>query len=484
MAVLWRVLSHPGLTLVLTLLSAGLVAAMWMLPQLPGQLADEPVSSGRWLGDVSTEYGQWGSLFLALGLFHVVRSPLLFIVLTVMAAKVGAWLADEIAAALQLRAAAHVIGAGQTDVTEPLPMPAPPEIVREQVLLSTWPLDEEWLRANLAKSYPTVVIQSTLVDEPDATERRYLGLRNERFGLLRALAPGGMLLALTGVWLTVMLGEQVITPILAPGETYRSVETGLSVRYVPPLTVFEGSVVSDGTDPVEQADLISVGGQGDPPYPAVRVFFVEPGTDVQQAELGLSAPTTVAPNGARVTMWTEGAALWVASESPFLARPGSDRRLPDIGLAFNQRGGEESILLPDLSAGLRIVARPAGAWNDFLPIVVELYRSGREEPVLRGEVQLGERAIINLDGAEAIHVAAMPGVRVEARQSPGMPLVWIGLALVLASGVAFVRPPGFAVVQARLWPAGGTLVTVQSNRQESAAEILAALATQDPKPSS
>lgn len=468
------------MTVLLTVLSAGLVAAVWMLPQLPGQLADEPVSAGRWLGDVSTEYGQWGTLFLALGLFHVVRSPLLFVVLTGLAAKAGAWLAEEVAAARQFRAVAQVLLAEPSDGADALPLPAPPSIAREQVLLPVWPPDGEALREHLLKSYAKVVTGMDDVEASDAAEQRFLGLRNERLSLLRMLAPGGMLIALTGIWLSVMLGEQMLTPILAPGETYRSVESGISLRYMPPLSVVEDAGTRE-SGPVEQADEFIIGGAGSPPRLAVMVSFAEPGADLQQAELGLSAPEVNAPNGAHVTMRSEGVALWVAAQSPTLARPGSDRLRSEISLVFSQRGGEESILLPDLSAGLRFVARPGGARNDSRPIVVELYRSGLEEPVLRGEVPIGESASIKLDGAESIHVVAMPGLRVEARQAPGLALVWFGLALMAVAVIAYVRPPGFLMVQARPWPPDGTLVTVQSNRRESAARVSAALVAPDVK---
>lgn len=472
----WRVMAHPGWAFLLAVLSVGLVTAAWFLPQLPGQLQSEPVASMRWLGDRAGEYGRWGNVLLVLGFFNVVRSPLFFIVLTAMAGKLGIWLADEIAAWRQLRAAKDTMRSEFADGDSPLPLPAPPVIVREGVLLPESPPDENLLRESLAKLYSTVSVRHGGGAERGSTQVRILGLRNERTSFLRVLGPGGLLLALIGVWVAAMLGEQMTTPILAPGDTYRAVEQGLTIHYLPPLPSAGGENRKTGDGTSEHADAAAGAGQGDRADLAVIVSSTAGDSETLSISLESSSSVTVLSDGTRVGVRSEGIALWISGQSPFLARPGSDRRLSQIGLVLNDRGGEESILLPGFSAGLRIVARPA---NEGLPILVELYRSGQEEPVLRREVQVGVNETFSIDGTTMFSVVAMPGVRVESQQIPGLLLVWGGFGLVLASSLAYIRSPGFAVVQTQPWSPTATLVTVQSNQRASVADITLSIITAD-----
>ena len=76
---LWRWLCSPWLLFLGGGVGLTLALATRALPQLPGQLLDEPATAARWMQDMSANYGVWGNLWLALGLFDVLHSPLLHI---------------------------------------------------------------------------------------------------------------------------------------------------------------------------------------------------------------------------------------------------------------------------------------------------------------------------------------------------------------------------------------------------------------------
>src|SRR5690606_32680248 len=113
---------------------------------------------------------------------------------------------------------------------------------------------------------------------------------------------------------------------------------GLEVRYIPPVNV-EGQDVG-----VPQISVRVDNRNFTYTVPSAVRFQLDSAT----ARVSPSAP-----------------ALWVASAggAPSLARPGETERHEAIGLAFPSPGSEESLLLPDLAAGLRLVR--TGSAGDF-----------------------------------------------------------------------------------------------------------------------
>ncbi len=93
---LWEWLNQRWLLLVPGGLALLQVLGGLLLPQMPGQLNDEPAAAARWLLTTSSSYGAIGGLFRALGLFNVLHSPLLRVLLALMglilAAQLGTWL--------------------------------------------------------------------------------------------------------------------------------------------------------------------------------------------------------------------------------------------------------------------------------------------------------------------------------------------------------------------------------------------------------
>ena len=54
-----------------------LLTASALLPQLPGQLQDEPAAADRWLTATVEAFGAAATVLRSLGLFDVLHSPLL-----------------------------------------------------------------------------------------------------------------------------------------------------------------------------------------------------------------------------------------------------------------------------------------------------------------------------------------------------------------------------------------------------------------------
>ncbi len=99
MDALWRFLRRPSLAILLALLLLALLIAARVVPQLPGQAAEDPASAMRWLNAEQDSWGAWGGLLRALGLFNVSDSPLFYLLLALLALVCGVHLAAAIVAA-------------------------------------------------------------------------------------------------------------------------------------------------------------------------------------------------------------------------------------------------------------------------------------------------------------------------------------------------------------------------------------------------
>ena len=100
---LWHWLRRPWLAIFAGFVGVMLILAVWQLPQLPGQLVDEQAAAATWLLNTSSAYGIWGNAFLALGLFDVLRSPMLYLLLALLVPTLAAQLADQLGAVDQQR---------------------------------------------------------------------------------------------------------------------------------------------------------------------------------------------------------------------------------------------------------------------------------------------------------------------------------------------------------------------------------------------
>lgn len=471
---LWRGLHHPLLALILVLLAALLALAANLLPQLPGQLRDEPATAARWLLSASSEQGMWGSFWLGLGLFDILHSPFIALLGILLSLALSAHLAAQLAAIAQVRAAARAWDKQAGPLGDPLPLPATTGLRRSRLAVPAPPAQTaQQVHEVLAQRFASVdaltlprpgessaegAEGSAEADNPNpgdvreadaqtgaAQEQRYLATTGQLSLWLRLLLPLGLLLALAAVWSAIAFGWQVTTPPLAPGETFRAVNQNLVLAYQAP---------EPGQGEAAAALVVRVG-EHSAAFSTARS---------QRARVG-STSVTIQPQypGVLVQM-DDGAAE--------LARPGSTESVAQAGIVIPARGGEESVLLPGYGAGLRIVQRGA----EHSAFILELYRSSDVEPVFRAELTPSGRVTIPLDdGAAAIVVTNMPGLKVDVRHAPGIWLAWVGLGIALVGLFAALRRAGFALVQLAPWPVSRTLVVIQSNLPREHARLVAHL---------
>ncbi len=282
---------------------------------------------------------------------------------------------------------------------------------------------------------------------------RFCATRDAPFAYLRPTLLAGLLLALLAMWSVVTLGWQMAPPTLAPGETYRYALRNVELSYPVP--------------PVEETSSQAL------PTPVLEARVGEhraAATVTARTRLQLGPVDVVARPGPL------GVLVAMADGSPAIARPGQGRPASTVGLLFPGPGSEESLLLPEVGLGLRLVRRgPQASDGSGVPseqFLVEVYSGNSVEPRERLELSGREAQEIRLgpDGPR-LRWVPMPGLQVEIRRMPGVWLLWPALALALAGTVGFWRRPTWLLLQVAPWPQEHTLVIAQSDRQATLAEL-------------
>lgn len=454
---LWQGILSPWLLLGLAVLLVLLTLAAFLLPQLPGQLHNEAGATDRWLGVTAAGYGAVGVLLRNLGLFDIVHSLLYQTVLAVTTFVLLLQVAQLVIVAYHLRRVPGALNLAGTANGEPLPVAAATLLLRWRRAYADAPLAvtkelERLLEARLrhverrtVRVAPAAAARpvdgETLAEagsEGVTLEERLLALRGLRAVLLQPLLPLGMLAALALIWLNSAFGWEFTPPTLAPGESASDAVHNVRFEYVmseprpnligPVLraTVGEALAVLPLAEEM-RASLAGVELRAQPGHPALLVRT---------------------PDGA-----------------PLLARPGQVTPVASIGLSFPSPGSEETLLLPQQAAGLRVVRLETGAAgpaeDEFL---VEVYQSESETPVERYTVAASTILTIPVgEGELALAVVPMPGLAIQVRQAPGLWLLWPALALLVAGALGFWRRPGFVLAQIGPWPVERTIITVQSD---------------------
>jgi hypothetical protein len=458
---LWRWLEKPWLLLTCGVLSLILTAGALLLPQLPGQLNDEPATAARWLLTTSQAYGFWGNAWRTLGLFNVLHSTLLYLLMALLTLMGAVQLADQLGMLRQFARLASLLDRPLTAVGEPLPIaPLRPVYRRRTVAESDAFTVSKELDAQLTTRF-AVVQHGTMIatqrdspqpvdagaqrqrsdsqksadfsaevdrvtalhPTPSAAEYRLLAMRNRAALYLRPLLPVGLLIALAGIWSAIVFGWHVAAPALAPGASYRSVNHGLELVYPSPR-------ITD-TTPVPELSVRMAGRLLTYTVPSALRFRLA---------------------GASARVQPDAPALWIVGEDdePLFALPGASEQVSAAGLIFPAPGSEESLLLPGLAAGLRVV-RTAGMPASF---VLELYRSTDVEPVVRTEISGAEPVRVPLGNGQAIRVLPLPSLQIDVRHLPGLWLAWLGLLLAALGLAGWVRRPTYLLAQTGPWPSG------------------------------
>lgn len=424
-----------------------------MLPQLPGQLNDEPSAAARWLASTAAAYGVWGSALQALGLFNLLRSPLLaaflaliVLIATIHLARAGARLRQF--ALLEERFTQPISTSG-----EPLALyPAEPVARRRAALPASPDGTVTAIQQHLVARF-SVLRQETVPPAPSASEEtaadasdmehRFLALQHPNAVYLLPLLPLGMILIAAAIWWVTVFGWQVTTPALAPGESYRSVNHELTIHHVAPAIT--------GTASIAEITLRGENRQVTRPEDSTRFTL---------------GNTTVTLRRTLPALWIqnpEGVAL--------LAQPDEPEPVATLGLVFPTPGSEESVLLPSEVAGLRLVRRT----NQPDAFVVELYRSADVQPSLRAEVQMPDTLTIPLGDGGEIQVIPVRALQAEVRYLPGLWLAWLGIAAMLAGAVGALRRPRYLLIQVAPWPTDRSVLVAQASHAADLDTLVAAL---------
>lgn len=483
---LWRWLTDYRLLLVVGAITLLFLLVALALPQMPDQLRNDPGEATRWLLTTAEGYGPLGDLLRQLGLFDLLRSPLLKLALGVITLLLLIHLGELIGSALQLRRIPGVLEQEGGVAGEPLPLPPGRRIRRLRTEISPEQPEEsgdngeqaedagqknadpedgevqaddgdvvDALVAQMARDFddfqrrqtevaPPPSVAEIIDDLPPVTERRLLGVRGQVAAYLRPLLILGLLAALAAVWLLVNFGWELTSPVLAPGDAYRAASQQVEVRY----------------------DLSLAPGEADALTPTLSV-------DVGQGpqEVAVDGPTRTTVDGVTVDVspTTPGLLLRTASGQPLLALPGQSTPASAIGLIFPGFGSEEVVLLPRQQAGLRIVRRNLGKEGEAF--MVEIYRGAAAEPDQRFAITGDQPQTVAIDEEQSLELLPAPGVSVRLQHTPGSWLVWPALILALAGIYGFWKRPGFLLVQIAPWVEDRQVIVAQSDLASEIGEI-------------
>jgi hypothetical protein len=263
---------------------------------------------------------------------------------------------------------------------------------------------------------------------------RLLALRAPWAAYLRALCVSGLLLALSGVWVTAYYGWSLTLTALAPGSSYRNSAQDVALTY--------------------QATAAD-------PGPAASVLLVSLGEE--EGTLAVDEEWRLRLGATDVRAEPDGPGLLVeaADGRAALVRPGQSRGAAQVGLVFPAIGSEETLLLPDDGLGLRVVRSAESA----TPFLVEVYESDNVQPVQR--IPLSADGVATLpvgDAAIDLRFTPLPSLAVTVRHIPAPWLFWVALALTAVGGIGFLRAPAFLLAQIDPWPPERSVVVLQGPR--------------------
>jgi hypothetical protein len=450
---LWRGLRRPWVLIASAGLLVLLLVGGLLLPQLPGQLSGDPTAAARWLLGVSAEYGPAGEMLRGLGLFNVLHSFLLQMLLAVLTLVLCVYLGDLVATALRYRQLPALLAAPVAEPGSPLLLDTAQTLYRRRATASE-PFAQvtERLHTQLADYFEQLTSANGAVTalhdldeqrpaDPATSapplESRLLATRHLPWATVRLALMVGLLLAVLAVWRIVISGWELSAPVLVPGGSYRSANHGVSLHYL----VHEGDGETIGELSVQVGEQVTV--------------------------LPVNQRASSSVNGVEIASLPALPGLYVSTMDgeAELARAGQSKRVAGVGLTFPGPGSEEAVILPAQAIGLRIVRlsdeMTAASGAQFL---LEIFRGEETQPAERFEigVQPLETVPLNEDGL-TLRLAQLPGMAVEARYLPGLWWLWVALGLVVAGGVGYWFRPSFALVQVAPWPVDRAVVTLQSD---------------------
>jgi hypothetical protein len=454
---LWRAAASPWLVLMLSTLLVLLLALTWVLPQVPGQLSSEAGAAERWLTAAAATRGGLGILLRSLGLFQIMHSPLLQLLLALLLFTLLVQLARLLWTAYVLRKAPAVLDVTSGINGEPLPITAAGTLLRWRLSHPAQPLalagelqrlldarlrhvDRRTARVAAVALPPGEENDQALLEPTDAItlEERLLALRGLNGVLLRPLLILGMLLALALIWINALFGWEFTAQQLVPGERTADAVHDLRFEYH----------LEQPSPGFLQPSLIATVGNDTVSIPVTQEMQEQVGNAIVRAQPG-----------------TPGLLVRTVDDALLLARPGQAVPVSAIGLGFPSVGSEETLLLPQQAVGLRIVRMEQGERGPVEDgFLIEVYQGGNERPVARTTVDRSEIVSIPIFSGEVLlAVTPLPNLSIQVRHSPGYWLLWPALALLMLGALGFVQQSGFVLAQIGPWPPERSVITLQSD---------------------
>lgn len=450
---LWDILRSPFLLIGLALVLGSLLLLSLQLPQLPGQLVNDPAESARWLAAAQEQAGPLGVIYHALGLFQLSSSLVPRLVLGGLTLLALIQVGDLLLVWLRMRSLPALLAQKPTGLGDPLPVPGSQPIQRWRGV-AAMPLGQirgrvearlepkaagVWLHsrqpvapsADLRDAFPELF-------PPEVEEERFLWRGDLPALPLRLLGGMGLLLLLALTWLSLTLSWEVRPPLLVPFDQFRDPTHELALLYQLP------SGEEAGEEPVLTARVGERSG---------RLPVDQPAT----LELG-SVTLQSTPEG--VALVAESWAAQGEERTPALSVPGGPAT-NRLSFAFPTVGGEEFLLVSGAQTGLRIVRLPEA--GRFL---VEIYQGEASQPVERFEMRDDESRSLTLGqgpGQVVVRFFFLPTLSVQVRHLPLGWLFWLTLPLIGLGAAGFVRRPSFLLVQAAPWPPDQTLLLAQAS---------------------
>lgn len=458
---LWSWLRQPGLLLILAGLLLVLAVAAFWLPQLPSELADDPAAATRWLIRAGAEFGPGGEGFQALGLFDVLHSPLLRVLLIILGVVLAVHVADKVGVALALRQIRPALHAPTSNMGQSLPLRLPLTLYRAR-LTQPQPTSEALARvdAYLHQHYEQIEhtraridANSPEADDPAGHEERLLGLRQLWSAPLQPLLPAGLLLLVLFIWLVAARGWSITLPPLGPGEGERYAPQQLDVRYALPTL----SSAEEGDDSGDQ-DILSS---------APVALEVTAGAESAIIPVEGRTSARVGAIHTRVEPGPPGLLVQTTDGEPGLTMPGRGTRSPHVGLVFPDVGTEFFVLLPDHAVALRILRGLDQTGAFFLVETfegLEALDAEDVQPSMRLELRTdAPRELTLLDGAAHVQLAPYPSLQARVRYLPGAWLLAPALLLVLLGAISYYWRASFLLLQVTPEGSEQTLLVAQTN---------------------
>ncbi len=457
LGMLWRVLRQPWLLIGVGALALLSILCALLLPQISTSVAADPSSAVRWFIRVSADYGAVGNLLRGLGLFDLLHSTLLRVLILALGLLVAIHLAEEWAAIALFRSLKQLIQtrstAGEaTTLPQALPLFRVRESRQGQVDTAVAHLSAELTdRFGQIEEF-TVPSTEMGADEKTANkhlraevqpEIRLLGIRHQNMLYLRLLLLFGLLLGLGTMWFSTLQAWVVAPPPIAPGESYSYAPQNLELRYT------ATAPLNAPDEPVRDLALqIQIGDRSGtlPVDSASRIYLDNVAIEAQPGPPGLLVSSV---NGAEI-----------------LAVQDQTRADAGVGLIFPGEGNEQVVRLPQQSIGLRIVRSSSGPAPDYRIEIIDVL-GGIERVSRQVELQSGQSQLVEInDGRITLRFDPLPALDVRVRHLPNLWLLMVVFALLLVGAIGLFRRPAFAVIQIAPWEGDKVAIIAQSNRKD------------------